>query len=82
MTILKKPTPFGKAIYDARVRMALSQDQACKMFGCSYSYLSRLENGVKTMPSIALLLDLADAYGIHFLDLVELLDPPRRLKVV
>ncbi len=57
------PQAFGKAIYEARVKQGLSQEQLAEMIDATNVYISMLENGQR-QPSLNAALLLAEALQI------------------
>lgn len=74
---------FGAILRDLRTGSGLSQEELAFRAGMSVPYLSDLERG-RSNPSLAMVVDLARALGVHPVKLVEELviddrvDPPRR----
>lgn len=74
---------FGAILRDLRTGSGLSQEELAFRAGMSVPYLSDLERG-RSNPSLAMVVDLARALGVHPVRLVEELviddrvDPPRR----
>lgn len=55
---------LGEALYHARLRCGLSVESATKKGDISASYITSLERGEKTNPTLDALATLADIYGI------------------
>ncbi len=47
---------FGQFISEKRIRLSMESQELAKAFGISNAYLSQLEKGIRTNPSINLIL--------------------------
>ncbi len=61
---------IGERLRQIRKRIGLTQREAAKQSGMAFQYLSDLECGRNTNPSLASLRRLAEAYGVGVDDLV------------
>ena len=74
---------FGRILREIRTEKGLTQEELAFKAGMNVTYLSDLERG-RWNPSLAMLVDLAQALGLHPTDLVRGLvldpcqDPPKR----
>ena len=62
-------TQFGAILRDFRVGKALTQEELAFRAGMHTTYLSRLEKG-RYNPSLAVIIDLSQALGVHPSDLL------------
>jgi transcriptional regulator with XRE-family HTH domain len=65
---------LGYRLRDLRLRAGLGLAEASEQAGISASYLSDVERG-RTLPTLAVLLDIADGYGMLVQDLLDGLYP-------
>ncbi|PWC56058.1 helix-turn-helix transcriptional regulator [Azospirillum sp. TSO22-1] len=63
---------FGAILRDLRVANSLSQEELAYRAGMSVPYLSDLERG-RSNPSLAMIVDLALALGVHPSQMLEAL---------
>ena len=62
---------FGKGLRELREQAGLSQSQLADKVGISFTYLSKIENGVKPPPSEKVILKLAEALNCDKDDLMS-----------
>lgn len=65
---------FGRILRELRVAKGLTQEELAFRADMSVPYLSDIERG-RSSPSLALIVDLALALGVHPVELVRGLDP-------
>jgi transcriptional regulator with XRE-family HTH domain len=67
---------FGQRLRELRIARNLTQDQLADRCGSNRPFISNLERGVK-VPSLTMILRLADALECHVYDLVAVFDTER-----
>lgn len=79
MPIANEGVIFGKRLRELRLARKLTQTQLAERCGSSYPFISNLERGVK-VPSLTMLLRLAEALQCRVYDLVKVFDSARTAK--
>jgi transcriptional regulator with XRE-family HTH domain len=64
-------TRLGMTLKKLRMEAGLTQEELAKKGGVTYAYISMLESGAKTNPSLALLKKLAKALKVKVGELLE-----------
>lgn len=77
MTIANEGAIFGKRLRELRVERNLTQTQLAQRCGSNRPFISNLERGVK-VPSLTMVLRLAEALECRVYDLVNVFDSGRR----
>lgn len=67
---------FGERLRELRTARNLTQDELAERCGSNRPFISNLERGVK-VPSLTMILRLADALECRVYDLVEVFDGKR-----
>ena len=67
---------FGQRLRELRTERGLSQSALADLCGSNHPFISELERGVK-VPSLTMILRLADALECRVVDLVEMFDEAR-----
>jgi transcriptional regulator with XRE-family HTH domain len=75
LTIENEGAIFGQSLRELRLARNLTQTQLADRCGSSYPFISNLERGVK-IPSLTMLLRLAEALECRVCDLVKVFDTP------
>jgi len=70
---------FGKRLRELLIARDLSQYALADLCGSHKPFISELERGVK-VPSLTMILRLADALDCKVYDLVEIFEKPRRAR--
>lgn len=73
MTIANEGPIFGKRLRELRVERKLTQTQLAQRCGSNRPFISNLERGVK-VPSLTMVLRLAEALECRVYDLVKVFD--------
>ena len=73
MTIENEGVIFGQRLRELRLARKLTQTQLAERCGSSYPFISNLERGVK-VPSLTMVLRLAEALECRVYDLVKVFD--------
>ena len=76
MTIANEGVIFGRRLRELRLARKLTQTQLAERCGSSYPFISNLERGVK-VPSLTMVLRLAEALECRVYDLVKVFDNSR-----
>ncbi|WP_209122891.1 helix-turn-helix domain-containing protein [Alkalihalobacillus sp. BA299] len=66
----------GGNIRELRKRKGMSLDRLSELSGISKSYLSYIERGLQTNPSISVLEKMAQALGVELVFLIEVMNAP------
>jgi len=61
---------FGNYLYRLRLAEKLTLRQVEKKTGISNSYLSQIENGRRSIPTIPILIKLAKVYDVRLVDMI------------
>lgn len=69
--VWERRASFGQSLRGWREALGLSLRRAAADLSVSYSYLSRLETGDRTPPSLAVLQRIADLYGLDLSDVMK-----------
>ncbi|HEX7151631.1 MAG TPA: helix-turn-helix transcriptional regulator [Thermoanaerobaculia bacterium] len=69
---------FGRRLRELRLERGLTQDALAELVATSKPFISDMERGVK-VPSLTMVLRLADALECRVVELVEIFDEHRRL---
>ncbi|MBI2850852.1 MAG: helix-turn-helix domain-containing protein [Chloroflexi bacterium] len=69
---VSKSDSFNKRLRELREKAGLSQNELASRVGISFTYLSKIENGVRPPPSEKVILKLAEALGCAKDDLMTL----------
>ena len=77
MTIANEGAIFGKRLRELRVERNLTQTQLAQRCGSNRPFISNLERGVK-VPSLTMVLRLAEALECRVYDLVKVFDEASR----
>lgn len=73
MTIANEGVIFGKRLRELRLARGLTQTQLAERCGSNHPFISNLERGVK-VPSLTMVLRLAEALECRVYDLVKVFD--------
>jgi len=73
LTIANEGVIFGQRLRELRLARKLTQTQLAERCGSSYPFISNLERGVK-VPSLTMVLRLAEALECRVYDLVRVFD--------
>jgi len=81
MTLKTQPEGviFGRRLRELRLERELTQDALAQIVATSKPFISDLERGVK-VPSLTMILRLADALDSRVYELVEVFDQTRRAR--
>ncbi|MDK9719652.1 MAG: helix-turn-helix domain-containing protein [Rhodospirillales bacterium] len=74
LAVMKISQQFGQILKDLRNSKSLTQEELAFNAGMSVPYLSDIERG-RSSPSLAVIVDLAMALGVHPAELLKGLDP-------
>lgn len=80
MTIENEGIIFGQRLRELRLARNLTQTELAERCGSNHPFISNLERGVK-VPSLTMVLRLAEALECRVYDLVKVFDrpaPPRK----
>ena len=85
MTIANEGAIFGERLRELRVERDLTQTELAERCGSNRPFISNLERGVK-VPSLTMVLRLAEALECRVYDLVKVFDgsaqPGKRLRKI
>jgi transcriptional regulator with XRE-family HTH domain len=73
LTVANEGVIFGQRLRELRLARKLTQTQLAERCGSSYPFISNLERGVK-VPSLTMVLRLAEALECRVYDLVKVFD--------
>lgn len=79
MTVENEGVIFGQRLRELRLARNLTQTQLAERCGSSYPFISNLERGVK-VPSLTMVLRLAEALPCRVYELVEVFERSSRAK--
>jgi transcriptional regulator with XRE-family HTH domain len=68
---------FGRRLHELRIARNLTQDELAERCGSNRPFISNLERGVK-VPSLTMVLRLAEALGCRVYELVEVFEKSDR----
>jgi len=79
MTLKTQPEGviFGSRLRELRLQRNLTQDALAQIVATSKPFISDMERGVK-VPSLTMILRLAEALGCSVYELIEVFDRPAR----
>lgn len=76
---MRKPESFGAYIKEARLKRGESLRQLENRCGVSNATISRLEDGIITVPTPDYLIALADALELNLITAIKLIESYRRM---